>query len=175
MLLVLRLVSRWSWALRICVLMLRWRWWHRITMRNLRPWLLLRLALLRLLILLRLLTRLLWLLWWPLLWLWLLLLLLLLLGLLLGAPQSMTLQSDLGSTSGTSDKITVHVLVDRDVRRLWSNRKLTLERSTLRSLLCISARLGRLSPLGCFLSLQPFISKDYLNQHTWSGMIQTCW
>lgn len=127
---------------------------------------LLRLALLWRVIWLGLLARLwgLWL-WWCLrlrLWLWRLLLLLL--GLLLGASQSMTLQSDLGRTSGTSNKVTMHVLIHRDVWRLWSNRKLALKRSTL-ILLCVSTRLGRLSSLGCFLSLCLRIRTNHLNSY----------
>lgn len=98
---------------------------------------LLRLALLWRVIWLGLLARLWWL-WlrWRL-WLRLLLLLLLLLGLLLGASQSMTLQGNLGRTSGTSNKVTMHILVDGDIWWLWSNRKLALQRSAL-VLLCIS-------------------------------------
>lgn len=135
LLLLLRLVSLWSWTLLISLLLLVLLGWNlisglcsRISRWSLRSWLLLRLSLLGLLVLL--------------LYLWLPpgLLLLGLLGLLLGAPQPMALQCDLGGTSGTSDEVAMHILVDGDIRRLLRNRKLTLERRTGRSLLRISTR-----------------------------------
>ena len=45
----------------------------------------------------------------------------LLLGLLLRASQPMALQSNLGGTSSTSDKVAVHVLVNGDIRGLRGN------------------------------------------------------
>jgi hypothetical protein len=63
---------------------------------------------------------------------WLLLLLLRLL--LLRTSQSMALQGDLGRTCRTGYQVAVHILVNRNFRRLRSNRELALEGCTGRVL-----------------------------------------
>lgn len=59
-------------------------------------------------------------------WLLLLLLLLLLGLLLLRASQSMALQCDLGRTCRTGYQVSMHILVNRNFRRLRRNRELAL-------------------------------------------------
>ena len=110
--------------------------WHLLRLR------LMLLMLLHWLVVLRGRLCMLCLLW--LLWLLLLLLRLLLLLLLLRTSQTVTLQRNLCCTSCTCNKVSVHVSVNRNFRRLRRNRELSLERRT-RGLLCISTGRRRLA------------------------------